>query len=62
MMERKRSDDTPEKIQNRLSWYERDVVPSFEYFKGKDGYNFIKINGEQTVEDVHKDIIKALGF
>ncbi|MFH1823474.1 MAG: nucleoside monophosphate kinase [archaeon] len=64
MMERKRTDDTPEKIQNRLNWYEKDVLPSIEYFKNKDKskYNFIEINGEQTIEDVHKDIIKALNL
>lgn len=62
MMERKRADDTPEKIQNRLDWYERDVLPSIEYFKNKTKYNFIEINGEQTIEEVHKDIIKALNF
>lgn len=62
MMERKRADDTPEKIQNRLSWYEKDVVPSIEYFKNKAGYNFIEINGEQSIEEVHKDIIQALNF
>ena len=32
------------------------------YFKGKDGYTIYTINGEQSIEDVHKDIIKALGF
>lgn len=62
MMERQRADDTPEKIQNRLDWYEADVVPSIEYFQNKPEYNFIEINGEQSVEDVHKDIIKALNF
>lgn len=62
MMERKRADDTPEKIQNRLAWYEKDVIPSIEYFQNKEGYNFYEINGEQSVEDVHKDIIKVLGY
>jgi len=62
MMERKRADDSPEKIQNRLGWFEKDVLPSIEYFKNKTGYNFIEINGEQSIEDVHKDIIKALNF
>lgn len=62
MLERKRVDDTPEKIQNRLNWYERDVVPSIEYFRNKPGFNFIEINGEQSVEDVHKEIIKKLGY
>ena len=62
MMERKRLDDSPEKIENRLSWYEKDVLPSVEYFKNKNVYNFIEINGEQSIEDVHKDIINALNF
>ncbi|MEK7471500.1 MAG: nucleoside monophosphate kinase [Patescibacteria group bacterium] len=62
MMERKRADDTPEKIQNRLDWYEKDVVPSVEYFRGRERYNFIEINGEQSIDNVHKDIIKALNF
>ena len=62
MIERKRADDTPEKIQNRLDWYEKDVIPSIEYFRNKPCCNFIEINGEQSIENVHKDIIKALGF
>jgi adenylate kinase family enzyme len=62
MTERQRADDTPEKIQNRLDWYKKDVVPSFEYFKNKDRFNFVEINGEQSVEDVHKEIINKLGY
>ncbi len=62
MIERKRADDTPKKIQTRLNWYEKNVVPSVEYFRNKSGYNFIEINGEQSIEKVHKDIIKALNF
>lgn len=62
MMERRRADDTPEKIQNRLDWYEKDVIPSIEYFRNKDKFNFIEINGEQTIEEVHNDIIKALNL
>lgn len=62
LIARKRADDTPEKIENRLAWYEVDVLPSLRYFREKAGYNFIEINGEQTVEEVHKDIIKALGI
>jgi adenylate kinase len=62
MLERKRADDTPEKIENRLNWYEKDVVPSIEYFRNKPGYKFIEINGEQTIEEVHKELIAALGI
>jgi adenylate kinase len=62
MMERKRADDTPEKIQSRLDWYEKDVLPAIQYFKDKSEYNFVEINGEQPIEEVHKDIIKALNL
>jgi len=62
MIARKRADDSPEKIQNRLSWYEKDVLPAIEYFKSKTGYNFIEINGEQTIKNVYKDIINKLGY
>ncbi len=62
MMERKRADDTPEKIQNRLDWYEKDVIPSVDHFRNRSEYNFIEINGEQSIEKVHEDIIKALVF
>jgi hypothetical protein len=32
------------------------------YFKDKEGYKIYKINGEQSREDVFKDIVKALGY
>jgi adenylate kinase len=60
MMERKRTDDTPEKIQNRLEWYEKDVEPSIDYFRKKYNYTFIDVNGEQPIEKVHQDIVTAL--
>jgi adenylate kinase family enzyme len=62
MMERRRADDTPDKIKNRLDWYEADVVPSIEHFRNKEKFNFIEINGEQTIEQVHDDIIKSLNL
>jgi adenylate kinase len=57
---RGRHDDTEEGLARRFKEYENNVVPAMDYFKGKDGYESLKINGEQSVEDVHKDIIKAL--
>jgi len=59
---RGRADDTQEGIAKRFDEYVKNVVPSMDYFKDKDGYKIYTINGEQTVEDVHKDIIKALEF
>jgi adenylate kinase len=57
---RGRSDDTDEGIAKRFDEYVNNVIPSMHYFDGKEGYTLYTINGEQSIEDVHKDIIKAL--
>jgi adenylate kinase family enzyme len=59
---RGRADDTKEGIARRFDEYMDNVIPAMEYFKEKDGYEFYKVDGEQSVESVHKDIIKALKF
>jgi adenylate kinase len=59
---RGRHDDTKDGIEKRFDEYVNKVVPSMNYFKGKEGYEIYTINGEQTREDVFKDIIKALNF
>ncbi len=59
---RGRVDDTKEGIEKRFDEYINKVIPAMNYFKGKAGYNICTVNGEQSVEGVHKDIINALGF
>lgn len=59
---RGRHDDTDKGIAKRFDEYVNNVVPAMNYFKGKENYTIYTINGEQTVENVHKDIIKALNF
>lgn len=59
---RARSDDTDEGIARRFDEYVNNVVPAMNYFNGKPGYALHAINGEQTIEQVHADIIKALGI
>lgn len=59
---RGRHDDTKEGIMKRFDEYVNNVIPAMNYFKGKTGYTIYNINGEQTVENVHKDIINKLGF
>jgi adenylate kinase family enzyme len=44
----------------RFDEYVNNVIPSMNYFKDKAGYNLHAINGEQSIEAVHQDIIKAL--
>ena len=61
-LKRGRHDDTPEGIAKRFDEYINQVIPAMNYFKDKVGYKIYTINGEQSVDSVHKDIIKALGF
>lgn len=52
-----RVDDTEESIRKRLAWFEHDVVPAINRYRRDRDYDFIEINGERTVEEVHRDII-----
>ncbi len=54
---RGRSDDSDEYIKSRLSWFDWNVVPAMAYFYDNKDYDFYEINGEQSIEDVHKEII-----
>lgn len=59
---RGRHDDTEEGLRQRFAEYTNKVIPSMNYFKGKVGYTVHTINGEQSIEAVHKDIIKSLNL
>ena len=59
---RGRDDDMKEGIEKRFDEYLNKVVPAMNYFKDKEGYTIYTINGEQTIESVRRDIIKALNF
>lgn len=62
LLARGRSDDAEAEINRRLAWFEENTMPAVNYFAGLDYFNFHKINGEQSIENVHKDIIKAIGL
>jgi len=53
-----RSDDTIKAVKNRLKWFKTEVQPIINYYR-KTG-RLIKINGEQSIESVFKDILKAI--
>jgi adenylate kinase len=59
---RGRSDDTEVGLNKRFEEYVNNVVPAMDYFKAKAGYEILPINGEQSIESVHNDIINALNF
>ena len=59
---RGRYDDTPADIIERLNWYDKNVIPAIEFFKNDPYYKILEINGEQSIEDVHKEIVQKLGI
>lgn len=62
LKKRGRYDDNDEDIKSRLDLYETEVVPTLEYFKHNSRYRYIDIDGEQSVEEVHRNVIEKLGI
>ncbi len=52
-----RKDDTEESINRRLDWFDRDVVPAINYYRRDRDYDFIEVNGEGSIEEVHREIM-----
>ncbi len=57
---RARHDDSPEKIDRRLAWYETEVLPAIDFLRKTGRYLVADINGEQSPEEVHQEIRNAL--
>jgi len=53
-----REDDDPEDVIVRIKEYDTHTLPAIDFFKSIGKY--IEINGEQTVEVVHKELIKKI--
>ncbi len=53
-----RDDDKAETVENRLKVYEKQTQPLIDYYKAKG--LLLVINGDQSVEDVSKEIGSAL--
>ena len=53
-----RPDDDPEAVQNRMDWFEKEVLPVVEHYRKKDMLTVV--NGEQSVQVVFKEIIKVV--
>lgn len=63
LMGRGRADDQSlTDIDKRLAWFEKDVRPAVEYFAKNPDYHFHHINGEQAIDQVHQEIMKALNL
>ncbi|MDD3032420.1 MAG: nucleoside monophosphate kinase [Candidatus Pacebacteria bacterium] len=55
-----REDDEVEALKKRLGWFKDEVVPVLDYYEEKG--KLVKINGEQSVEEVYSEIIQKLGL
>jgi adenylate kinase family enzyme len=61
LLGRGRADDRSlQKINKRLDWFDRDVIPAVDFFREDPRYKFLEINGEQTIEKVHADIVNRM--
>lgn len=55
-------DKNLEQLRGRLDWFEKDTYPAIEYFKTNKRYTLVEVNGEQTIEKVHQDIMEKLNL
>ncbi len=60
LLARKRADDNNADIEARLDWYESEVVQAIAFFRKNRQYHFVEVNGEQSIEKVHADILEAI--
>jgi len=60
LLARGRGDDEAEKIKRRQDWFDTDVIPVLDFYKNHADYEFLDINGDQSIEDVHQEIMNKL--
>jgi len=60
--ERKRHDDTEEDIKNRMEWFNTEVLPVVSAYRDDERYDFIHVNGEKEMDEVHKEIIQSINL
>ncbi len=54
----RRVDDDLKGVKERLKWFKSEVMPVINYFKKRG--ELTRINGEQSIENVFKDILRYL--
>lgn len=60
---RDRQDDrSVANIAKKLAWFETSVLPVIEYYKNNQHYQFLEVDGEQSVEAIHAEICRNLAW
>lgn len=63
LMARGRDDDKEEAdVWGRIQWFHESVVPAIELLKESPRVTYHTVSGEQTIEEVHRDICVSLGL
>ncbi len=62
MSSRARADDTTESIEERLRWYREDTLPVLDYYRARPDIIVHDIDGMDTIDGVHNQILKALNL
>ncbi|MCC2631239.1 MAG: adk, adenylate kinase, adenylate kinase [Candidatus Paceibacter sp.] len=62
LLSRGRSDDNKLDIDSRLDWFKTNVDPTIDYFKKNSYYTVLEIDGEQSIKEVHQEILKRAGI
>jgi adenylate kinase family enzyme len=58
---RGRDDDKNEEdVTSRMNWFETDVMPALLMYQNDPRYSFIHVNGNQAIEEVHKELVSKL--
>lgn len=57
---RARADDTTDSIDERLRWYREETSGVIEYYKHRSGATVITIDGTDTIDGVHAQIVTGL--
>jgi len=43
-------------VESRMAWYKEFVIPSINYFRDKEKFGFVTINGNGSIEEVFSEI------
>lgn len=60
MQGRARADDTEASIEARLTWYREETLPVLDYYRVRPETEVHDLNGTDSIDGVHKQILKAL--
>ena len=63
MMSRGRGvDDTAAAIEERLDWFDKEVLRTIDFLENEDYYQFLKIDASRGIEEIHTEIMERVNL